>query len=190
MMRRRATGGTARLAAWRQRASWCAKVKWRTSAECCRIRAGSPSLPERGPCCRGRAENSTAEGDRERQGETERINNRAKISLFSHLCFTGSTLWRRAANLCCLKAFRQMRDLEHVLIRPTVIPAHNKQRGVYITSFPWGAERYYTRLHSVTCHINVHLRQLLTLKVITCYMLHGVSAYVSVYFIQQQKNNF
>lgn len=47
------------------------------AGECCRIRAGSLSLPERGPCCRGRAENSTAEGDR----ETEHINNRAKISL-------------------------------------------------------------------------------------------------------------
>lgn len=54
------------------------------SGECCRIRAGSPSLPERGPCCRGRAENSTAEGDR----ETEHINNRAKISLFSSYSVT------------------------------------------------------------------------------------------------------
>lgn len=36
------------------------------AGECCRIRAGSPSLPERGPCCRGRAENSSAEGDREK----------------------------------------------------------------------------------------------------------------------------
>lgn len=47
------------------------------TGECCRIRAGSLSLPERGPCWRGRAENSTAEGD----GETVHINNRAKISL-------------------------------------------------------------------------------------------------------------
>lgn len=45
--------------------------------ECCRIRAGSLSLHERGPRCRGRAENSTAEGER----ETEHINNRAKVSL-------------------------------------------------------------------------------------------------------------
>lgn len=84
--------------------------------ESCRIRAGSPSLPERGPRCRGRAENSTAEGGR----ETEHINNRAKISLFSSYSLTfASNILTSSHKMLLPESFssvvRQRRDLEHVL---------------------------------------------------------------------------
>lgn len=77
VMRLRATGGTVAPAARRSEGIVAHEGQMKDGGECCRIRAGSLSLRERGPRCRGRAENSTAEGER----ETEHINNRAKISL-------------------------------------------------------------------------------------------------------------
>ena len=131
--------------------------------ERCRIRAESWSQPERGPRCRGRAENSTAEGD----WETQHINNRAEISPFSLYSVTFAS---QVAHIVTSErkfvspgsfswAVQLMRG--HILIRPTVIPPYRKRERSLYNKLPLS---YRATLHSVSCHINVTWWQ----PVITC----------------------
>lgn len=90
-----------------------AKVKWRTPASAAELELGARACLSEGRAAEGEQKIAQLR-ETERKGETERTNNRAKISLYAsysvNLCFTGSTLWRRTANLRCLKAFQRWSD--------------------------------------------------------------------------------